>query len=69
MWKHHHLYPIIFAKIIYRSRLCGTSPFYNENEDLVILNVQKLNYDSGLISHATSEAKDFIKKCFKKAPE
>ena len=60
---------MIYKTLAFAFRLCVTSPFYNENEDLVILNVQKVKYDKSLISHATSEAQDFIFKCLIRAPE
>jgi len=49
--------------------LCGVSPFFDDNEDNVVLNVQRVKYDKSHISHATSEAKDFITSSFHRAPE
>lgn len=50
--------------------LTGVSPFYNENEDLVVMNVQqaKWSFCEGFDS-VSSEAQDFIKKCLVRAPD
>lgn len=49
--------------------LSGVSPFYNENEDLVIKNVQEANWSFCDEFEASSEAKAFIKDCLKKQTE
>lgn len=51
--------------------LSGISPFFYEDEDEVLKNVQtvKWAFDTDAFSEITSEAKDFIKKCLVRAPE
>lgn len=51
--------------------LSGISPFFDEDEDKVVLNVQKAkwSFDEDAFSSVTSEAKDFIKKCLVRAPQ
>lgn len=51
--------------------LSGISPFYYEDEDKVVLSVQKAKweFDETAFAGITSEAKDFIKKCLLRAPE
>jgi len=51
--------------------LSGISPFFNEDEDKVVANVQqvKWKFDSDAFASVTSEAKEFIKKCLVRAPE
>ncbi len=51
--------------------LSGISPFYDENEDLVIANVQAAKWalDEDAFATISSEAKDFINKLLVKAPE
>jgi serine/threonine protein kinase len=51
--------------------LSGISPYYYEDEAKVSLMVEKVNYkfDEDAFENVTPEAKDFIKKCFKRGPE
>lgn len=51
--------------------LSGISPFFNEDEDLVIQSVTKVRweFDERTFENVTTEAKDFISKCFLRAPE
>jgi len=51
--------------------LSGISPFYNEDEDKVVLAVQKAkwNFDDGAFAEVTSEAKDFIKRILVRAQQ
>jgi len=51
--------------------LSGISPFFDEDEDKVILSVQKVKweFDGIAFGSITSEAKDFIKKLFVRIPE
>jgi len=51
--------------------LSGISPFYYEDEDKVVSSVQKVKwkFDERAFDSVTSEAKDFIKKMFVRAPE
>jgi len=51
--------------------LSGISPFYYEDEDQVVLCVQKVKwkFDQASFENVTSEAKDFIKKIFVRIPE
>ena len=52
-------------------RLSGISPFFYEDEDKVVASVQKVKweFDQDAFASITSEAKDFIKKLFVRAPE
>jgi hypothetical protein len=51
--------------------LSGISPFYYEDEDRVLSSVQKVkwSFDEDAFASVTTEAKDFIKKCFVRIPE
>lgn len=51
--------------------LSGISPFFYEDEDQVLLAVQKVkwSFDDDAFESVTSEAQDFIKKLFLRAPE
>lgn len=51
--------------------LSGISPFFNEDEDIVVANVQKAKwaFDPDAFGGISSEAKDFISKCLKRQPE
>lgn len=50
--------------------LSGISPFYEDDEDLIVKNVQTCKYVwKGDWDNNTSEARDFIKNCLKRAPE
>lgn len=51
--------------------LSGISPFFYEDEDQVVMSVQKVKwkFDEDAFASVTSEAKDFIKKLFIRAPE
>jgi len=50
--------------------LSGTSPYYHEDEKKVLETVQSVKYEwVDEFQNITSEAKDFIKKCFIRAPE
>jgi len=51
--------------------LSGISPFFYEDEDKVIKCVQKVKwkFDEAAFAEVTSEAQDFIKKCFVRIPE
>jgi len=51
--------------------LSGISPFFYEDEDEVLNSVNKVKwaFDSDAFASVTSEAKDFITKCFIKAPD
>lgn len=51
--------------------LSGLSPFFYEDEDMVVKCVQnvKWSFDPDKFANITSEAKDFIKKCLVRAPE
>jgi len=50
--------------------LTGTSPYYDENENNVSLKVQRANFTKvDNYDAVTSEAKGFIKECWKIAPE
>lgn len=50
--------------------LSGESPFYHEDEAEVLQSVQMVKYKFiESFNNVTSEAKDFIKKCFVRAPE
>lgn len=51
--------------------LSGISPFFYEDEDEVLKNVQtvKWAFDPSAFGEITSEAKDFISKCLIRAPE
>lgn len=57
--------------IIMYIMLSGISPFFYEDEDTVIANVQKVKwtFDEGAFANVTAEAKDFIKMCLIRAPE
>lgn len=49
--------------------LSGISPYYHEDEKKVLETVQSVKYEWVDQFQGTSEAKDFIKKCFVRAPE
>lgn len=51
--------------------LSGISPFFNEDEDKVVENVQKVKweFDETAFERITTEAKDFIMKCLKRGAE
>lgn len=51
--------------------LSGISPFYYADEDQVLISVQtnQWSFDEDAFENITREAKDFIKKCFVRAPE
>jgi len=50
--------------------LSGISPYYYEDEKKVLETVQSVKYEwVDAFQSVTSEAKDFIKKCFIRAPE
>jgi len=51
--------------------LSGISPFYYEDEDKVIMNVQtvKWSFDELAFENVSKEAKDFLKKILIRAPE
>merc|ERR1719370_1931771 len=51
--------------------LSGISPFFYEDEDEVLNSVNKVKwaFDPDAFASVTSEAKDFISKCFIKATE
>jgi len=50
--------------------LTGTSPFFYEDENKVLSSVQSVKYEwVESFGSLSSEAKDFIKKCFVRAPE
>jgi len=50
--------------------LSGVSPYYHEDEKKVLETVQSVKYEwDDAFQSITSEAKDFIKKCFIRAPE
>lgn len=49
--------------------LSGISPYYYEDENKVLQTVQTVKYEWVDQFQGTSEAKDFIKKCFVRAPE
>lgn len=50
--------------------LSGVSPYYHEDEKKVLETVQSVKYEwVDAFQSITSEAKDFIKKCFIRAPE
>merc|ERR1739838_1188033 len=51
--------------------LSGISPFFYEDENQVVDSVQKCKwaFDPDAFSSVSSEAKDFINKCFIRAPE
>lgn len=51
--------------------LSGISPFFYEDEDKVVLSVQKVKwkFDKDAFEGVTGEAQDFIKKCFVRIPE
>jgi len=50
--------------------LSGVSPYYHEDEKKVLETVQSVKYEwVDAFQSVTSEAKDFIKKCFIRAPE
>lgn len=49
--------------------LSGISPYYYEDENKVLATVQSVKYEFIDCFQGTSEAKDFIKKCFVRAPE
>ena len=50
--------------------LTGISPYYYEDEDKVVLCVQKVSFDfCPEFDNVSANAKDFIKKIFKRAPE
>jgi len=49
--------------------LSGISPYYYEDEKMVLQTVQSVKYEWVESFQGTSEAKDFIKKCFIRAPE
>jgi len=51
--------------------LSGISPFFDEDEDKVVAAVQKAKwaFDPDAFANISSEAKDFIQKCLKRAPE
>ena len=52
-------------------RLSGISPFYNEDEDKVVNNVQKVlwKFDENAFADVTPAAKEFIKSILIRAPE
>lgn len=50
--------------------LSGISPFYNENEEIVVSSVQNAKWSfCDEFQFVSAEAKDFIKKCLIRAPE
>jgi len=50
--------------------LSGVSPFFHEDESLVLQSVQTVSYKFvDAFANVSTEAKDFIKKCFVRAPE
>jgi len=51
--------------------LSGISPFFNEDEDTVVANVQKVvwEFDDYAFQNVTTEAKSFISKCLIRVPE
>lgn len=51
--------------------LTGVSPFFDEDEDLVVKNVSKvhLEWDRDELSNCSTEAVNFMKKCLIRAPE
>lgn len=58
--------------VIMYTLLSGESPFYYEDESKVSLCVEKVQYKftpEDIWQSVTAEAKDFIKCCFKRAPE
>ena len=57
--------------VLVYSMLSGISPFYQEDEDEVIANVQRVKwgFDEDSFETVTNEAKDFIKKCLVRIPE
>ena len=68
------LYDLFKSNIIFflpYERLSGISPFYNEDEDKVVLNVQKViwKFDENAFADVTPAAKEFIKSIFVRAPE
>ena len=60
---------IIFC--LHYDRLSGISPFYNEDEDKVVNNVQKVlwKFDENAFADVTPAAKEFIKSILIRAPE
>ncbi|XP_065655917.1 myosin light chain kinase, smooth muscle isoform X2 [Hydra vulgaris] len=57
--------------VIMYTLLSGISPFYYEDEEQVLISVQKVkwSFDKDAFATITSEAKDFISKCFVRIPE
>jgi len=50
--------------------LSGISPFFYEDEAMVLKSVQAVKYSFGdEFDHISSDAKDFMQKCFLRAPE